>query len=484
MSAAHLPIAVVEGERTVGRDELAADVVAAAAALSARGVGPDDPVILSLPNSYEFVVAHLALDRLGAITVNLPTTLRREVGQVVRMVDAKLAIFEALDDPRRYGDLRETLTLDVGDALLDADAGGPQEHEHAPDDRTWLAFTSGSTGTPRAAVHTRRSLAASTGAMARRYELGPDDSVLVAAPVGHAIGFCYGVRLAADCGARLVLQRRWDPAGAVELIDRERCSFAAIPTPFLWDLVRADRRPREGTLRQLIVGGAPVPSEHVLEAERVFGQGIVSSYYGASECGAVLSSPPGVSAEQRARTDGVPMIGVEVRIAGPDGEDVPGGETGELVVRGDQVALGYWSNNDSDDQFRRDGWFHTRDLARSDADGFVSVTGRIKDVIFRGAINVAPREVEEAVASHPRVGFTVAVGCPDERLGERIVVVATADESAPTLDEVRDWLAEVGLARSKWPDEITFVEEMPRAESGKIDRQRVRAALQESQRSA
>jgi cyclohexanecarboxylate-CoA ligase len=313
--------------------------------------------------------------------------------------------------------------------------------------------------------------------MMKRYGLGPEDAILVAAPVGHAIGFCYGVRLAAACGARMVLQPRWDAAQALELIVRHGCTFAAIPTPFLADLTGAGQPLRDHTLRHLIVGGAPVPRDQVAEADLLLGPGIVSGYYGASECGAVLSSPPGIADERRACTDGTPMPGVDVRIVDDEGADVPDGREGEMLVRGPQVALGYWANNDSDEQFRSDGWFATRDRAVRTADGFVSVTGRMKDVIFRGAVNVVPHEVEEALAGHPGIGFAVVLGTADRRLGERIVAVVTTPDRPPELEELRAWLANVGLARSKWPDEMHVVEEMPRTGSGKVDRARVRDEL-------
>jgi acyl-CoA synthetase (AMP-forming)/AMP-acid ligase II len=485
MASINLPNAVIDGARTVSAEELTNDVARTAAGLHARGVHAGDRVIVSLPNSYAFVVIHFALDLLGAITVNLPTALRREVGQVVRMVDAHLSIFEQVDDARHYGDIRAYVSLgDGGIAQLAGDPATLPDAGHSPDGKSWLAFTSGSTGTPRAAVHTRGSLEATTRGMAERYALGTSDTILASAPVGHAIGFCYGVRLAAQCGGRLVLQTRWDAAEAVALIDREQCSFAAIPTPFLADLLDLDEHPAGGSLRHLLVGGAPVARDQVSEADRVFGVGVTSGYYGASECGAVLSSPPGATDEQRLTTDGTPMPGLEIRIVDEQGEDVACGQPGEMLVRGDQVALGYWANNDSDEQFRPDGWFATRDRVVAGADGFASVTGRMKDVIFRGAVNVTPREVEEAVAGHPGVGYAVVLGTPDRRLGERIVAVVTSDDPAPTLEDVRQWLSNVGLARSKWPDELHVVGELPRTASGKIDRGRIRDELHVSERSA
>ncbi len=486
MELPSLPASVVDEDRTVSAEELGSDIRRVTAGLAARSVGAGDRVVVSLPNGYAFVAVHLALDLLGAVTVNLPTAFRREVGQVVRMVDARLSVMQELDDRRRYGDLRAV--VDLADGGLEQLLGDPDAvpaHAPGPEEKTWLAFTSGSTGTPRAAVHTRASLAASTAAMAERYRLDADDAILVAAPVGHAIGFCYGVRLACDTGARLVLQRRWDASAAVALIDRERCTFAAVPTPFLADLLDAGAAPREGTLRHLLVGGAPVPREQVAEADRLLGDGIASGYYGASECGAVLSSPPDASDQQRRTSDGVPLPGIEIRIVDADDADVPDGSDGELLVRGPQVALGYWANNDSDEQFfRGGGWFATRDRAVRAADGSVSVVGRMKDLIIRGAVNVVPREVEEAVASHPGIGHVVAFGRPDRRLGERIVAAVTQAGEIPTLDELREHLAGGGLARSKWPDELHVVAELPRTASGKVDRAQVRELVLETQPAA
>jgi acyl-CoA synthetase (AMP-forming)/AMP-acid ligase II len=476
-TAMALPAAVIIDGRKISPDELDADLRIVAGGLSRRGVGVGDRVVVSLPNSYEFVVVHLALDLLGAVTINLPTAFRREIGQVVRMVDARLCVLHAVENPRLYGDLRQYVTLADGlGALGDASAGAAAAERRA-EDKIWLAFTSGSTGTPRAAVHTRASLDASTRAMAGRYGLGPEDTLLVAAPVGHAIGFCYGVRLACASGARLVLQRSWDAERALATIDETGATFAAIPTPFLVDLLDARARPQSGTLRHLLVGGAPVAPEQIDQADDKFGPGIVSRYYGASECGAVLTSPPGASDEARLSTDGMPMPGMEIRVVGADGEEVAEGDSGEMLVRGPQVALGYWANNDSDGQFLPDGWFATRDLVSVDPAGYYRATGRIKDIIFRGAVNISPREVEEAVASHPEVGFVVVFGRSDRRLGERIVAAYTPRNREPDTEEIREWLKGSGLARSKWPDEVIAVTEFPRLESGKIDRGRVRDDL-------
>lgn len=474
-TALQLPAAVVIDGREISPEELLTDVEAVAGSFAESGIGVGDRVVVSQPNTYEFVVVSLALDALRAVIINLPTAFRREVGQLVRMVDARLCVMHSVTEPRLYGDLRRYISLTDGFGRLNGPPLSTVASQARPEDKFWLAFTSGSTGTPRAAVHTRASLDASVRAMADRYEITADDSILVAAPVGHAIGFCYGVRLACVSGARLVLQQLWRPAEAIATIDAAGVTFAAVPTPFLTDLIDAPARPAGGTLRHLLVGGAPVAREQIAEADEKFGSGIVSRYFGASECGAVLTSPPGASFEARVDTDGVPMTGMDIRVIDSNGEDLEEeGQTGEMLVRGPQLALGYWANNDSDEQFRSDGWFATRDLVRIDGAGYHSVTGRIKDIIFRGAVNISLREVEEAVASHPDVGFVVAFGRSDRRLGERIVAAYTPRSREPETDEIREWLKSSGLAQSKWPDEVIAVTEFPRLASGKIDRSRVR----------
>ncbi|MGH3026205.1 MAG: AMP-binding protein, partial [Gaiellaceae bacterium] len=276
-----LPAAVIVDGRETPAEQIRLDVARVAAGLSERFVGAGDGVIVSLPNSYEFVVVNLALELLGAVTVNLPVGFRREVGQVVRMVDARLCVMHHMEDIGLYGDLRRYVSLETQLEPLLGDPSRVQAAQRRPEDRTWLAVTSGSTGTPRAAVHTRLSLEASTRAMAERYGLGADDVLFAAAPVGHAIGFCYGVRLACTCGARLVLQSKWNAEAAVALIDGGRCTFAAIPTPFLADLLDVKVKPRQGTLRHLLVGGAPVARDQVAAADLIFGHGVTSGYYGA-----------------------------------------------------------------------------------------------------------------------------------------------------------------------------------------------------------
>lgn len=469
MPAQPLPAAVVTARGVVDRDALEARVADVAGGLLARGIAAGDRVVLVGTNTYEYVVVHLALDRIGAVTVNLPAGIRRDANAIAVAAGAKLCAVEGADDAAVITGAHEVIALDPDGVGALAESGPPATPvARDPAAPTWLAFTSGSTGTPRGALHTRASLDASTAAMAERYRLGPRDPILVAAPIGHGIGFTYGVRLAADLGAPLVLLQRWDAERAVAAIVAERCAFAAVPTPFLADLVELGRKV-EAELRHLLVGGAPVPREQVVEADSLFGHGVVSGYFGSSETGATTSSPPGTSDDDRLDSDGCPLPRMEVAIVDDLGRPVAEGEEGTMLVRGPQVARGYWGGVDRDGQFRADGWFDTGDRAVRRPSGFVKIAGRAKSLIIRGAVNISPRSVEEAIVRHPRISRAVVLGVPDSRLGERVAAVITPRGEAPDREELREWLRATGAPRTAYPDLVFAVEDLPRGPTGKVD---------------
>jgi acyl-CoA synthetase (AMP-forming)/AMP-acid ligase II len=473
-----LPREVVDGERVVGRQQLGDDALHAAAGLADRGIGPGDPVVVSLPNSYEFVVLERALHYLGAVMVNLPGDARREVGLVGRMVESSLIILGDAADPHLFGDLDQWLSLRGPEDLkkLSTDAEAPPPFAASDESITWLACTSGSTGTPRAAVHTRASLSAGVCALQNRYEIADDDTVLVAAGVGTAIGFRDGVRLGCQSGARIVLQRRSEVAETVHLMSQQRCSFAAVPFSFVYDIIAAGADLRGAGLRHLLAEGSLIDEQVIARADQLTGIGVTSAYYAPLECGPALSFPPGATADERSGAHGLPTPGLSVELIHDDESPLPHspGVEGQLVVSGPGVALSYLKRNDSDHQFRSDGRFMTCDRAQWRPRGCVAVTGpRSNDVLVRESVAVAPRELEEVISAHPKVGRAVVTGRSDPRLGEAVVAVATAAGEAPSWAEVEAWLAECGVARSKWQDWLLFVDTLPVDAGGKIDRSQI-----------
>lgn len=480
MTEPALPSEIVDADRVVGREQLRADVARLASGLAARGVGAGAAVVVSIAASYEFVVLDRALDYLGAITVNLPADARREVGQVARMVESTLVVVGEVEDPHIFGDLDRWVSL-RSPADLEAVSGDdvPAAALASEDDVTWLACANGSTGTPRAAVHSRRSLAAALQALQEQYEISSDDTVLVLADVGTAVGFRDGVRLACESGARLVLQQAFAPASVTDLVDRHGCTIAAVPVARLYDMVAAGGRVKG--LRHLLCEGRLLGENLTTGADDIFGVGVATPYFAPFECGPCLGCPPGATVEQRAHSHGVAMPGYDVELVDAEEQPLPPGTVeGELVVRAPGVALRYLMRNDSEYQFRSDGRFMTRERARQRPDGFFAVTGiRDKNLIVRGGYAVAPRELEDALSVHPKVGRAVVVGRPDARSGEAVVAVMTAPEGEPAPGELERWLAECGFSRLKWPDRLMFVDQLPFNEDGKIDRAAVRDLARE-----
>ena len=286
--------------------------------------------------------------------------------------------------------------------------------------------------------------------------------MLVAAPVGHAVGFVYGVLLALRARCPMVLPTRWDVARAAELTRRHRATFTAAPTPLLLDVVEyAERHGGDAfaTLRTFLCGGASVPPGLLVRARQALPRTETSSYYGTSECGGVATWPPGTDPARLLEGEGVPLPGMEVALAAGE----------ELLVRGPQLASGY-AGPDVNHRFRPDGWYATGDRATIDATGAVRLIGRVHDIIRRGGVDVSPTEVEDVLADHPAIRHATVFGLADERLGARVVVLAVPRGRPPSLEELREHCRVHGLAKVKWPERVGFVDELPRSPTGKLDR--------------
>ncbi len=472
--------------------KLAEEVARLASALAELGVSPGDAVIVQLPNWRHFTTVHLALTYLCAITVNIPPTYRahevRFIATTTRaraivvadefrgfnfvgMVDALTSELPGMPlvvvvgdrmrgSMRRYADLLREPTSTRAGGRLDAD------------EVTGISFTSGTTGEPKGVMHTSNTFAAINASVARAHDLGSDDVLFMPAPVGHSIGLMHGVRLAIYLGGTLVLQERWDASRAFELMTREHVTFAAAAPPFLYDVLfhpALDSVGCLGSLRVFMCGGAFV-SERLLRAARErLPHTLTTALWGMTE-GIGTSCRIGAPLDKLFTTDGVPFPGIEIRIAGTDGRPLPLGEEGELLMRGPQVFVGYYRRTDLNaTAFFADGFFRTGDLATMDEDGYVRITGRIKDIIVRGGVNISPAEIERVLSEDPRLERIAVVGLSDERLGERICAFVVPRPGATVKLEDLIALAEQrGLAKEKWPERLVTVLELPMTPSGKI----------------
>ena len=439
-----------------------------AARLVEAGVGRGDRVVVALPSSLRFVSSYLAVRLCGAVLVNVPWQWRHELLAVADETEARAVI---LDERVDRSVLQQLAPRAVAPAWLPEEADESvvetQASPLAADAVAWLAYSSGTTSAPKGAVHTEETLRLIADGFVGRYDLGPDDVVLVAAPAGHAVGFVYGVQLALTVGCPMVLLPKWDVEECARVVERHRCTFVAAPTPYLLDVVEQVERVGAASfasLRLFLSGGAQVSEALLSRARAALPRTDVSAYYGTSECGGVATCPPEAPDVKKRTTDGLPLPGMEVRL-----------DDGELLVRGRQLATRYWRGAESW-RFRDDGWFETGDEATLDADGYIRILGRLDDLIVRGGVNVSPSAVEEVLLGHSRLREVAVVGAPDVRLGERVAAVVVADGPI-SLDDLREHCQAEGLAKVMWPEIVLPVDALPRSPSGKIMRAELRRRL-------
>jgi cyclohexanecarboxylate-CoA ligase len=234
-------------------------------------------------------------------------------------------------------------------------------------------------------------------------------------------------------------------------------------------------------MRVFLCGGTSVPEQLVRDARVALPETFTSPLWGMTECGGVTTCPFDAPEEKLYTTDGLPCGGMELKVVDPEGNTLPPGGDGELMARGPMVTRGYYRQPElTADSYLADGYFRTGDQARLDADGYVKITGRIKDLIIRGGVNISPVEIENVIFSHPKVLNVAVVGMPDPRLGERsCAFVIPKQGQSLDLAEMRDWMARAGVAKPKWPERVELVDELPTTPSGKVQKFRLREIIAE-----
>ncbi len=476
-----------------------------AVGLSRLGVGRNDVVAMQLPNWWQFNLLYLACSRLGAVLNPLmPIFRERELNFMLRHGEAKILVV-----PRQFRNfdhegmarslqpqlpsLTRVIVVDGGgaddfDALLthpewEKEPDAPRilaANRPGPDDITQLIYTSGTTGEPKGVMHSANTLMANIIPYAERLKLGKDDVVLMASPMAHQTGFMYGLMMPIMLRASVVLQDVWDPAKATDLIRQEGVTFTMASTPFLTDLTRAVSETGKGvpSLKTFLCAGAPIPGPLVEQARSTLGAKIVSAW-GMTENGAVTLIKPDDEDILAFTTDGCALPGVEVKVIDAEGKTVPSGQIGRLVVRACSNFGGYlkrpqWNGMDTD------GWFDTGDLAHMDANGYIRISGRSKDVIIRGGENIPVVEVEALLYRHPAVAQVAIVAYPDERLGERACAVIVP-KAGQTIDfaAMTEFLKLQKLAVQYIPERVIVRDAMPATPSGKIQKFRLREMLRE-----
>jgi cyclohexanecarboxylate-CoA ligase len=476
--------------------------------LSSLGVKPGDVVAYQLPNWIEFIELSLACALCGAVANPLMHIFRqRELSFMLGFNEAKVfvtpATYRGFDFETMAADVVQSLPRPPMHIVVDGD--GPNSYANlllAPpvtpggtpltpinaDDVMLLMYTSGTTGEPKGVMHTANTLFANINGFIERLELTGGDVVLGASPMAHLTGFGYLAMMPLALGATTVLQDVWDGARALEIIAAEGVTFSMASSPFVADL--CDAAEAGGTVsaafRTFCCAGAPIPPALIERAQDVL-QLRVCSAWGMTENGAVTITEPSRAADKSGCSDGKPVPGMEVKIVDADSNAgsnsdrnvervaLPVGVTGSLLVRGASLFGGYLKRPDLNNVDAK-GWFDTGDLAFLDAEGYVRIDGRSKDLIIRGGENIPVVEIENLLYRHAAVSAVAIVGYPDDRLGERACAFVTVKPgSAFTLDEMRAYLTAEQVAKQYHPERLELIDEMPRTASGKIQKFVLRA---------
>ncbi|HEX6344393.1 long-chain fatty acid--CoA ligase [Umezawaea sp.] len=481
--------AVVFGEERIGYGDLWEDARRYAAVLLDRGVRAGDRIAVLLPNTPHFPKVYFAVLAIGAVAVPVHGLLRSgEVEHVLRdsgatgLVCGAEMLGEGAPAAEAAGVPVLTVMADdgTGHPRLDVLAAAAEPAEgvpvpRAPEDLAVVLYTSGTTGQPKGAMITHLNLVMNVATTAvAPFAFRPTDVLLGCLPLFHTFGQVCGMATCFLAGGTLVLMSRFEGRSALELMVAEGCTvFMGVPTMYLDLLDAAAADPRRPALDRAFSGGSALPVAVLERFEEVFGCPIYEGY-GLTETSPVVSYNQ-EHWPRRPGTVGKPIWGVEVEVARADVADrvelLPPGEVGEVVIRGHNVMAGYLGRPEATAEAIVDGWFRSGDLGVKDADGYLSIVDRKKDMVIRGGHNVYPREVEDLLARHPDIAQVSVIGIPDERYGEEVCAVVrtrpgVADDQACAADIV-EW-AKARIAPYKYPRLVRFTREFPLGPSGKV----------------
>jgi len=483
--------------------------------LASLGLEPGDRVAVQVEKSPEALVLYLACLRAGTVFLPLnPAYQRHELAYF--LADATPGLFvcrpqmrpladelanELADQSHRAGARLQVLELDDAGRGSLIDAAAPHADEFATvarerGDLASIIYTSGTTGRSKGAMLTHGNLAANARVLHAYWHFQPGDVLLHMLPIFHVHGLFIATHCALMNGSPMLFEPKFDPRRALALLPQASV-FMGVPTYYVRLLAEPGfDRAACVRMRLFISGSAPLLAETHEQFRRRCGHTILERY-GMTEGGMFTSNP--YAGERRAGTVGFPLPGTEVRIADAHDQPVACGAVGGIQVRGANVFAGYWNMPEKTaEEFTTDGWFKTGDLGKCDADGYISIVGRSKDLIISGGLNIYPKEIEEVIDALPGVVESAVVGLPDADFGEAVTAVvvragnaaaANLREAATGLSEAAAGLSEAGiiaalrqtLARFKVPKRIVFAADLPRNAMGKVQKNLLREALGSAQ---
>jgi len=484
--------AVDDADRSLSFAGYRAAVERAAAGLARRGIGPGVPVSWVLPTRLSALVLAGALARLSAVqNPILPIYRQREVGFCVRQTGARLLVvppvFRKFDYPGMAREIAaEAPGLDVLVVDHELPEGDPKRLPPPPEATApeaapvrWTFYTSGTTADPKGARHTDATLLVAARGLVRVLELREDDRIALVFPVTH-IGGPGWLMAGLLSGAAQIAIETFGPA-AVDVLARFGVTIAGAGTAFHQTYLAAQRERGAARIfpqvRSFPGGGAPKPPQLHFDLKKELGGAGIVSGYGLTECPIIAMNTLRDPDEKLAHTEGrANPPGAQIRVVRLDGREAGPGEEGELRVLGPQLCKGYLDSRLDAEAFDERGFFRTGDLGFLDADGFVVITGRLKDVIIRKGENISAKEVEDLLYQHPKVADVAVIGLPDAKLGERCCAVVACRDAADPLgfEEMVAFLRARKLMLQKIPEQLELVAEVPRNPAGKIQKKELR----------
>jgi long-chain acyl-CoA synthetase len=450
--------------------QVARRVDAIAGQFAAAGVSRGDVVAVMLPNQVELLLALMAAWRLGAAATPVnPAYTPNEAGYQIADSGAKLLVAFTADAD--FG----VPVLTAAD-LASRPASALSAPETRPDDLALLIYTSGSTGRPKGVMLDHANLSAMAGTITDALKLTQDDNCLLVLPLFHVNAICVSCLAPITAGAQVTILARFNPATFLAAISRHRATyFSAVPAIY----ARLAELPGDGlgdlsSVRFAVCGAAPVSRELLLRSEQRFGFPILEGY-GLTEgtCASTLNPLDGV---RKPGTVGVALPGQQVTTMRPDGSFAAVGERGEVVIRGANVMHGYLNRPEATEETIVDSWLHTGDVGVLDADGYLTIVDRIKDMIIRGGENIYPKEIESVLGLHPAVLEAAVVGAPHEVYGEVPVAYVVPYPGTVVAEEELLALCRASLTKIKIPMAVNVVAALPKNAVGKTDKPALRAS--------
>lgn len=474
--------------------DLRARANAVARGLLSAGVAAGDVVTWVLPNGVDAIAVAAAVWRIGAVNNPVVPIYREyEMSFVLDQLRPAAVITTEEHRGRRHASELDDVLCSIGHdpkmRLVAGRARGwrsigdlspgralPAGVDPAPaGDPCLVLYTSGTTASPKGAVLSSAALLHEVRSMQREWALTWRDVMFMASPVTHITGILQGLLVPTAVGARSVLVEGWDPKDGVDRIEAEGATYMAGATPFLQGVVEEYQRRGldRPALQQFTCGGATVPP-HLVEAANALGI-VAYRVWGMTEFPTTTLASENDPLERRAYTDGHRAEAVEIEAFDEDGDVLSPGAEGELRVRGPECMLGYVDEALTAEVLDDAGWFYTGDLGAIDDKGYVTITGRRKDIINRGGEKFSARQIEDVLSRHPSVAEVAVVGVPGGRLGERVcaAIVPRRGGAGAEPDDLRAFLEAQRIARQKIPEEIRIVDELPRTAAGKIQKFRL-----------